>query len=216
MNKNKRYNIIYMNNHSYEEGGATMEIKQISAIILLAIFYSIYLTKLLAQKSKGIQTQQIGKGNKNNKTLLIERIMGNCSWVIIVIEVISIIINKPFNVLAFSYIGIVLMIIGDIVFLAAVLTMRDSWRAGIAKEDETKLVTDGIYKISRNPAFLGFYLVYIGVMLAFINLPLIIMTLITILAFHMQIKEEEIFLEERFGKQYVEYKQRVGRYFIFF
>nr|WP_325196398.1 methyltransferase [uncultured Oscillibacter sp.] len=33
-----------------------------------------------------------------------------------------------------------------------------------------KLVTDGIYRYSRNPAFLGFDLQYIGVLLMYCNL----------------------------------------------
>lgn len=43
--------------------------------------------------------------------------------------------------------------------------MRDSWRAGISETDKTELVTEGIYQISRNPAFLGFDLLYIGILL---------------------------------------------------
>ena len=43
--------------------------------------------------------------------------------------------------------------------------MRDSWRAGIFETDKTKLVTEGIYQISRNPAFLGFDLLIIGTLL---------------------------------------------------
>ncbi|EKC72198.1 isoprenylcysteine carboxyl methyltransferase family protein, partial [human gut metagenome] len=48
---------------------------------------------------------------------------------------------------------------GDMVFVISVWTMKDSWRAGVSKTDQTELVTDGIYQISRNPAFLGFDLV---------------------------------------------------------
>ena len=43
--------------------------------------------------------------------------------------------------------------------------MRDFWRAGISETDKTELVTEGIYQISRNPAFLGFDLLYIGILL---------------------------------------------------
>ena len=50
---------------------------------------------------------------------------------------------------------------GDIVLVISVLTMKDSWRAGVSETDKTELVTDGIYQISRNPAFGGFDLVYI-------------------------------------------------------
>ena len=48
-----------------------------------------------------------------------------------------------------------LAISGDMVFVISVWTMKDSWRAGVSKTDQTELVTDGIYQISRNPAFLG-------------------------------------------------------------
>jgi len=65
--------------------------------------------------------------------------------------------------------GLFFGIVGDIIFAVAVVTMRDSWRAGLARDDMTKMVSDGIYKYSRNPAFLGFDLVYIGIILMFFN-----------------------------------------------
>ena len=43
--------------------------------------------------------------------------------------------------------------------------MRDFWRAGISETDKTELVTEGIYQISRNPAFLGFDVLYFGILL---------------------------------------------------
>lgn len=43
--------------------------------------------------------------------------------------------------------------LGDMIFLVSVLCMKDSWRAGIPDKDRTKLVTTGIYRYSRNPAF---------------------------------------------------------------
>jgi protein-S-isoprenylcysteine O-methyltransferase Ste14 len=42
--------------------------------------------------------------------------------------------------------------------------MKDSWKAGISEIDKTELVTEGIYQISRNPVFLGFNLLYIGIL----------------------------------------------------
>lgn len=44
---------------------------------------------------------------------------------------------------------------GDGVFLAAVLCTKDSWRAGIPKQDKTGPVTGGVYAFSRNPTFPG-------------------------------------------------------------
>ena len=56
--------------------------------------------------------------------------------------------------------GLVLMAAGTAVFIAAFRTLKDSWRAGIDEGQKTELVTDGVYRVSRNPAFLGFDLPY--------------------------------------------------------
>ena len=95
-------------------------------------------------------------------------------------------------------------------FVTSVVTMRDSWRVGVSKTDKTELVTDGIYQISRNPAFLGFDLVYIGILLMFFNLAA---SAFAMLMFHLQIVNvEEDFLLETFGQEYLAYKKKVNRY----
>ncbi len=91
--------------------------------------------------------------------------------------------------------------------------MRDSWRAGVSKTDKTELVTRGIYQISRNPAFLGFDLVYIGILLMFFNWALFGVSVFAIIMFHLQIVNvEEDFLIAAFGKEYLDYKRKVNRY----
>lgn len=90
--------------------------------------------------------------------------------------------------------------------------MRDSWRAGIAEQDKTELITQGIYQISRNPAFLGFDCVYIGLALMFFNLPLLVCSLFAVVMLHLQILQEEQYLEQTFGGAYVRYREKVHRY----
>ena len=98
-------------------------------------------------------------------------------------------------------------------FLLAVVTMRDSWRAGIpSSEEKTTLISDGIYKYSRNPAFLGFDLMYIGILLAYFNAALFVLTMLTVLALHLQILQEEKYLSDTFGEAYMEYKKHTSRY----
>ena len=128
-------------------------------------------------------------------------------------EIISIYLNTNFLPEWVRYGGLIIAIAGDVVFVTSVLTMRDSWRAGVSKTDKTELVTDGIYQISRNPAFLGFDLVYIGIWLMFSNWALGAVSVFAILMFHLQIiKVEEPFLVSAFGNDYVEYKKKVNRY----
>lgn len=190
-----------------------MSILQISAIIILILFYGAYLTKLIVQKRKGIQTTQLGIGSKSKKTLLVEKLLKFTSFVIVPIELISILLDtNSFLSEKVRISGIVLAAVGALVFIIAMVTMRDSWRAGIPAEDNTQMVTSGIYRISRNPAFLGFDLTYIGYYLAFDNLPLLLISLFAVTLMHLQILEEEKYLANRFGTKYLEYKKNVGRY----
>ena len=91
--------------------------------------------------------------------------------------------------------------------------MRDSWRAGVSK-DKTELVTTGIFQISRNPAFLGFDLMYSGILMVFFNWFLLIFSIFAILMLHLQIvNNEEDAMLLAFGDEYLNYKKQVNRYF---
>lgn len=72
---------------------------------------------------------------------------------------------------------------------------------------------DWIYQISRNPAFLGFDLVYIGILLMFFNWVLFSSSVFAMLMLHLQIvKVEEEFLTTVFGDEYLAYRKKVRRY----
>lgn len=185
---------------------------QITAIVILLIFYGCYFGKMISQKKKGIQTDQIGKGKKGF-VKFIEITMKIATISVPVTEVVSIILNTSELPTVARYIGVVIALIGDAVFISSVLTMKDSWRAGVSKTDKTELIIDGIYKISRNPAFLGFDLVYIGIVLMFFNWILFAISAFAMLMFHLQIVNvEEDFLLGTFGEEYLNYKNKVNRY----
>lgn len=186
---------------------------QISAVIILLVFYGCYFGKMFMQKKKGIQTDQIGKG-KTGFVKMIELTMKVATLLVPVMEVISISLNISNLPLIVRYVGIIIAILGDIVFVISVWTMKDSWRAGVSPTDKTELVTTGIYQISRNPAFLGFDLVYVGICLMFFNWVLLLVSVFAMLMFHLQIVNvEEEFLLDFFGEEYISYKKKVNRYF---
>lgn len=77
----------------------------------------------------------------------------------------------------------------------------------------TALVTDGPYRFSRNPMYVGFALTYLG--LAFgLNTPVAIALLLPCLVVMTWgvIGREERYLEGKFGQAYVDYKKRVRRW----
>ncbi len=129
------------------------------------------------------------------------------------VEVISIFANTYIDLMWMRVTGVILGILGIGIFVVSVITMRDSWRAGVPKDEKTELVTSGIYAYSRNPAFLGFDLIYIGELLIFFNWYLLVITLLAVIMLHLKIVNvEEDFLIQTFGDEYFSYKKKVCRY----
>lgn len=185
---------------------------QVAGIAIMLVFYGCYFIKMISQHKKGIKTDQIGKG-KVGFVKFVEITMKVFTYLVPVVEIVSIILNTSFFAVPVRIVGVLVAVVGVAVFIISVLTMRDSWRAGVSKTDKTELVTKGIYKISRNPAFLGFDLMYLGILLMFFNLVLYIVSLFAMLIFHLQIVNvEEEFLLEAFGDEYLRYKKKVCRY----
>lgn len=186
---------------------------QVSALMILTFFYACYIGKMILQKKAGIQTDQMGKG-KEGLTKWIEIIMKVATYLVVVVEVVSIVLDFTCFAGGIRIAGLILSSMGLILFVITVYTMKDSWRAGVSHSDKTKLVTSGIFQISRNPAFFGFDLVYIGMLCMFFNWFLFVVSVFAIMMFHIQIvKNEEPFLLETFGDDYITYKKTVNRYF---
>lgn len=181
------------------------------ALFVLAVFYGIYLIKQWRQKRRGIRTIQIGRG-KDAQTHTVETLMGIATVGIIPAQLLSIAFGWSHLPANARFTGFCIGIVGDLIFLISVLRMKDSWRAGIPEEDRTELVTDGIYAFSRNPAFLGFDLQYIGVLLMFCNLLTAAFTVFAVSMLHLQILQEERYLTAAFGPEYLQYRRHVLRY----
>lgn len=184
---------------------------KLAGIIILVMFYSVYFGKMLQQKKRGIQTDQIAKGKQKGRVYDTERIMKLATYLVVLAEVLSIFLARP-TLPAAAAAGAVLGAMGDGIFALAVWTMRDSWRAGLAEQDRTELVTDGIYRFSRNPAFLGFDCVYAGILLMFFNIPLLVCTVFAMVMLHLQILQEEQYLSGVFGEDYMRYRRSARRY----
>lgn len=135
------------------------------------------------------------------------------TYLLPMIQIISILQYRESIGVVFRGIGCAITTIEVLAFIVSVIQMKDNWRAGVQREDKTELVTTGIYSISRNPAFLGFDLMYIGILVTFFNWYLCFATSIVLVFFHLQIVNvEEDFLIETFGEEYLQYKKKVCRY----
>ena len=180
-------------------------------LLVLALFYGIYFAKMLAQKRQGIQTNQIGQ-RKEKSLHRVEVLMGVATAGVPAAQLLSVALGWSLMPAGARFTGFCLGLLGDLIFLVSVLRMRDSWRAGIPDKDKTELVTTGIYRYSRNPAFLGFDFMYIGVLLMYCNPLTAAFTLFAMVMLHLQILQEERYLTGTFGAAYQEYMAQVYRY----
>ena len=192
---------------------------QIAAAALLSCFYIAYFAKQLALKKQGIDTNRLAKGRKARRTQIIERCLLGVTYVAAVMQFASVLFAAYFG--AFSLpaavraAGCALMLGGVAFFVLALAVMRGNWRAGIDETQKTEFVSGGVYRISRNPAFVGFDLMYIGTVLACPNVLMAVAAGVAVLLLHLQILEEEQFLTATFGGAYDAYKSKTARYILF-
>lgn len=185
---------------------------QLIALGCFAALYGCYLAKMLAQKKQGIQTDHLGEG-KQGFVRSVELTTKLAAALVLLAGLASIFLNTGRSPAPVRAAGAVLGILGAAVFIAAVHTMGDSWRAGVSEHEQTALVTTGIYRFSRNPAFLGFDLLHLGTLLMFFNGPLCALTALAILMYHLQIVNvEEDHMIVAFGDEYLQYRKTVRRY----
>lgn len=81
-------------------------------------------------------------------------------------------------------------------------------------EEPDKLVTEGLFSISRNPMYLGLVLAGFGAALVSATLPaLVLSALFALIVRYWYIVFEENAMYRRFGEPYQSYCRRVGRWF---
>jgi protein-S-isoprenylcysteine O-methyltransferase Ste14 len=102
--------------------------------------------------------------------------------------------------------GIVLNLLADRAFHQADTTVKPF-------QESTALITDGVFRISRHPMYLGFMLILVGVAILLGSLaPWVIIPIFAVLMEVIFIRVEEHMLAEKFGSAWLTYKEKVRRW----
>ena len=105
-------------------------------------------------------------------------------------------------------VGLIIFILGALMMIWAFLSY--------GKTPLNQMVTDGIYKISRNPMYTSFIIGVIGATVATASLWMFILLILFIIATHGIILGEERYCANIYGESYLKYKKSTPRYFLFF
>ena len=120
-------------------------------------------------------------------------------------------INIPFQL----EISFFILSLGILVFINPVLKFIKSKTTinPIQFEETNRLVTSGIFKYSRNPMYLGMLMIIISTSIFYLNIYSILTPFLFVFWINkFQIKREEIFLTEKFGKEYLSYKNKTRKW----
>ncbi len=110
-------------------------------------------------------------------------------------------------------VGTVLAIGGIGLTFGAQLAMGDSWRVGVDPEERTELVTDGPFKLVRNPIYSALLPTVFGLVLMVPSALAIAGFLALLAALELQVRlVEEPYLLQVHGEAYTEYTAHVGRF----
>lgn len=188
----------------------------IVSIILLVVFFSLLFSRILLLKSRGIQPIVFAKTHPSDYFLM--PIMFLLVYVafasaIPILPFPKILIKPLFESKMLAWIGIFVSSVGVVTFALALVAFGNSFRMGIDTEKPDKLITNGIFSISRNPIYVAFILFFLGLILAHPNITFIVVLFgIYIPILHRQIIREEDFLKVHYGVEYSDYAKKVRRY----
>jgi protein-S-isoprenylcysteine O-methyltransferase Ste14 len=96
--------------------------------------------------------------------------------------------------------------------LVAQAQMGRAWRIGIDPAERTSLVTSGVFRLSRNPIFLGMRLTLLGLFLAVPNTLTLLVLALGEALIHIQVRLEEEHLARTHGQAYRDYCRQTRRW----
>lgn len=185
---------------------------QYLAALMVVLLFGTVAGRLIVLKRTG--TQALHFGNLDNSDFAIPPVASFYFYTIFAAAFgWPLVSNQRFfqsSVAAWVGVGLCACAIGVLVW--SLVSFGRSFRVGIDVDKPGRLVTSGVFAVSRNPIYVGFFLFLVGQLLVFPNwVPLFYLFAGTWL-FHRQVLREEKFLREQHGREFDEYCTRVRRY----
>ncbi len=188
----------------------------------LGVFLLAVLWRTLSLWKRGVRPLRLRPGRRdtdNRDTLLL--FLGVNAWVIVVLDRVLGIGLIPFDSwlryrlvdgVVLRIFGLTLQGIGLFLFIRGLADLGASWRLGTDVDHPGALVSTGIYRLTRNPIYLFFNLLFLGTF--FLHGDAILLLLgagLGVLLHHLVLREERV-LHRLYGVEYDRYRAKTDRY----
>ncbi len=124
----------------------------------------------------------------------------------LLVSLYSLLYMNLFDIDVFTYIGLALAWIGRVISVLGAYTLH--------KSNLKFLVTDSVFKWSRNPISLGLFITFFGLLLVIPHFLMIIGYIVFVANINYKISIEEKFLQQKFGDNYHDYIRSTPKYLI--
>lgn len=153
----------------------------------------------------------IGKTTLHPVIFYSGKFAGYSTWVIYAFSLGGVQLLACSNIYYNNYISFATLLLGLFFTSVSLINLGKSTRLGLPTES-TQFKNNGLYKISRNPMYVGFNLITLAAIIYCLNIFVAILGVYSMFVYHNIIKKEEHFLENLFGEVYKTYKSKVRRY----
>lgn len=102
------------------------------------------------------------------------------------------------------YIGLIIYSSGIVLYSVSIVNY--------AKPKASGINTNGLYRISRNPMYMAYFIYFLGCVLLTHSWILFVLLIVFQISAHWIIVSEERWCIKKFGEEYMRYMNKVGRY----
>ncbi len=182
------------------------------AALTLVLLLGMVFTRVLMMKRRGIEAVQFGKTHKTDFLIPPFALFYFYFVFAAAFNLPTVSRQEFFHSGIIAWVGVLFCLAGLLLMLWSLISFGQSFRVGIDTEHPDKLITKGVFAFSRNPIYTAFAFILVGQFLIFPNWILLVYLIAGFWLFNRQVLREEDYLKEHYGKEYLEYCQRVRRY----
>jgi protein-S-isoprenylcysteine O-methyltransferase Ste14 len=182
------------------------------AVLTIVLMLGMVLTRVLMMRRRGIETVKFGKLDKTDFLIPPFALFYFYLVFAAAFRLPTLSRQEFFHSQVIAWLGVLFCLAGLSLLLWSLISFGQSFRVGIDTEQPDKLVTTGIFSISRNPIYVAFAWILFGQFLILPNWILLVYLAAGTWLFHRQVLREEDYLKQHYGKEYLEYCKRVQRY----
>jgi protein-S-isoprenylcysteine O-methyltransferase Ste14 len=176
----------------------------IVAFSMLYGCFEIYMSRRLKSK------RSVSKSGDKGSVWLLTISISIGYWLSFIIA--STRIGRIYHWNTFFVIGSGLAILGLIIRVASILTLKQQFTYTVTKIDNHVLIETGLYKFIRHPGYLGQLIIFLGISTCLSNwLSILLMIVPVLLGYLNRIIVEEKFMTEQMGQTYIDYQKRTRK-----